>query len=331
MKPTTNQQSLRTEGHSSRLPTQNPRNSQADPKGLKSALLAGTVRDGGWGFSKNLRRLIRVLETRFDLKVLVVESDSSDSTSAQLARLSLQDSRITFVSLGKLADVIPERLERIAHCRNVYLDFLEQAGASFEFAVIADLDGVNSGLGIKQLAELNIDGDWAGCFANQTGPYYDIGALRSKVWQENDPFESRRRLIENGFCFEQANQLSIISKMITLPIHTPPIEVDSAFGGFAVYRTKWLKGARYSATLPGESPLQVEHVALNLSIRDRGGQLFIIPSMTNARYTEHTSHLRWISKLTFWILRPLLPLVKRVLGESRSDAAGIKIRNFFRR
>lgn len=292
--------------------------------------MVGTVRDGGRGFSRNLQKLIRVVETRFDVTVFIVESDSSDSTLEQLARLTERNPRVTFISLGQMVKVLPERLERIAHCRNAYLDFLEEAGDSFEFVLIADLDGVNSRLGIRQLAELNLDGDWAGCFANQVGPYYDIGALRAKFWQDNDPFESRQRLVQIGFHFEQAHHIAVTSKMITLSTNAPPIEVDSAFGGFAVYRTKWLRGARYSAHGEGGASLQVEHVAFNQSIREKGGRLFILPGMTNARFTEHTSNFRWISRFAFWVMSPFVPIIKRALGGERSDAAGRLLRNLFR-
>lgn len=316
--------------YSSNLPSEKSNMFQTDPTGRKTALLTGTVRDGGRKFSKNLRNLIRVLECRFELEVFIVESDSTDSTATQLTRLSKEDARITFASLGNLTAAIPGRLERIAHCRNIYLDFLDQAGDSFEFVVIADLDGVNSGLGKRQIAELDLDGNWAACFANQAGPYYDIGALRANNWQEKDPFESRQKLVEDGFGFEEANQISVTSKMVVIPRQTPPIEVESAFGGFAVYRAEWIRGRRYSATPEGESSLQVEHVSLNRSIRQNGGKLFIIPGMTNARFTEHTSNLRWISKFSFWLFGPFFPFIKKLIGEKLSQTLGVCVRNFFR-
>jgi hypothetical protein len=72
---------------------------------------------------------------------------------------------------------------------------------------------------------------------------------------------------------------------IYIPPTAAPIEVKSAFGGLAIYKTRFLKGARCGYSERGVP--DCEHVSLHREIRNRGGRLFILPSLRNSTQYEH--------------------------------------------
>jgi len=65
--------------------------------------------------------------------------------------------------------------------------------------------------------------------------------------------------------------------MISIPWDSDWIEVDSAFGGLALYRASCLRGCFYSS----EGREVCEHVVLHRKIKDNGGKIFINPGLTN--------------------------------------------------
>jgi hypothetical protein len=72
--------------------------------------------------------------------------------------------------------------------------------------------------------------------------------------------------------------------------------VDSAFGGFAIYKRWTLDEGSYDATT--ESGLSVcEHLSLHESITGRGGRIFVNPALINTNYTDHSGHTRIFRKL----------------------------------
>jgi len=74
------------------------------------------------------------------------------------------------------------------------------------------------------------------CTANQKGPYYEIWALRHKDWYAEDCW-AQYKFLNKYRCNSKENfNSSIYSKMITIPYDSQWIEVDSAFGGFAIYK-----------------------------------------------------------------------------------------------
>jgi hypothetical protein len=64
------------------------------------------------------------------------------------------------------------------------------------------------------------------------------------------------------------------------------IEVDSAFGGLGVYKSRVFENFDYK--LVNENDVgESEHVSLHKKIVDSGGRLFIVPDMTNFSYAPH--------------------------------------------
>jgi hypothetical protein len=62
------------------------------------------------------------MENIFELvNFLVIESDSKDNTIKILNNIKNKKNNISYVSLGKIDSILPNRIQRLAFCRNVYV------------------------------------------------------------------------------------------------------------------------------------------------------------------------------------------------------------------
>lgn len=256
-------------------------------------LCVGIIRNG----AAPLRRSVTTIDQAFGFaqkrKWLVIESDSDDNTLAVLGDLQKEIPSFSFQSLGILKDKIPERTHRIAYCRNAYLDEIS-ANPQYkdvEYVVMADLDGVNDALDWKAALSCWTRIDWDACFANQTGAYYDIWALRHPVWSPNDCWQMHSFLVSNGVDPSYASYAAIGSRMIEISPDAPWIEVNSAFGGLGIYRRSVLNNIRFDGRSPSAQQA-CEWVGFNQTLRARGHKLFINPKMINCGFNEHSEIYR---------------------------------------
>lgn len=251
-------------------------------------LVVGLARNCGHVLAAEVQRLRAALPNFRKIRWFVVESDSSDDSVAVLQQLERSLPDFAFRSLGALSPSLPARTQRIAHCRNVYLDYLRQepACASVRYVVVADLDGVNTRLGSAAVASCWQFNDWTVCTANPAGPYYDIWALRHGLWSPGDCWAQARFLTAHGQDEERAKMASVFSRMITIPASSPWLEVDSAFGGFAIYRAEALRACGRYEGLSAEGEEICEHVALHAALRAAGGRIFVNPALINSDSSE---------------------------------------------
>ena len=167
---------------------------------MRRAVLVGTARNLEKSLPKEIPKLIESLETEFELKVFIVESDSDDSTIMELSRLK---------------ELFPNS----------------------EYIIVADLDGVNSKLkSIDVTIAMKLNIDWDALMANQSAPYYDLYALRhDQLMPRNFLID-----IENAVGRSSHLRKELIWKrMIRIDPNKEPILVKSAFGGLAIYK-KWI-------------------------------------------------------------------------------------------
>lgn len=263
-----------------------------------NVLLVGLARN----CEDRIQEEIRIINAAFvkaaSVKWFVVESDSDDGTLPILNKLAVDD-RFDFVSLGSIRTKYPKRTDRIAKCRNRYLEEIKKNPkyTNIDFVVVADLDGVNS-----KLTELsvnscwNLNEDWDACFANQSEVYYDIWALRHALWSPNDCWENYNFLINNGSSKSKALQKAVHSRMIKIKNDEIPIEVDSAFGGLGIYKKSVILLSEYIG-LNTKNEEFCEHVSFHLNLREKGCRLYIIPSLINCGWNEHSKNIRLISRV----------------------------------
>jgi len=272
-------------------------------------LVVGIARNCEKAIRHDVLQLRAALQSAHQVHWFIVESDSSDKTLEVLASLQRELPDFRFRSLGNLAGSIPDRTDRIAYCRNVYLDELDSNPlyASVDFVVVADLDGVNNLVTSEGVDSCFTRSDWEVCTANQRAPYYDIWALRHPIWNPIDCLKQYEFLSQRGAQRELAAWVSAYGKMITIPESADWIPVDSAFGGLAIYRRAILADARYSGADENGEPI-CEHVPLHKLLRARGARIFINPRFINTSYTENSRQ----RTLTHILKRGWLSLLRRV-------------------
>jgi hypothetical protein len=261
--------------------------------GARSLLIAGVVRNCAKTLAPTVERLAACTGSDTPLKWLLIESDSNDDTLAELARLTRQVPDFRYLSMGTLSQYMPARAERIAFSRNAYLLALEHdpAYTSVSHLIVADFDGVNDMLARPALASCWSRNDWDACMANQAAPYYDIWALRHPTWCPDDCWARYRAQVAAGQNPQLALKESVRNRMVQISCHGDWVEVDSAFGGLAIYRRDAVAGQRYRG-LDEHGREVCEHVSLHKTMREAGRRLFINPALINTGFTDHTECMR---------------------------------------
>lgn len=249
--------------------------------------MTGIARDVAKILPKEISRIEKKMNNIFELvNFLVIESDSKDDTKKVLEDIKNERSNFNYKSLGIIESTLPNRIQRLAFCRNTYVKEIRENELykDIDFVAVVDFDIKNNRLRLNELKKLISEHSWSAIFANQTGLYYDIYALRKKGWVENDCFTEYRKF-SMSMSSQDAKELAIWSKMKKINKDSPLIPVDSAFGGLGVYRKNVFMNFDYS--LPAEQLNESEHVSLHKKITDSNGLLFIAPNMTNFSWGLH--------------------------------------------
>ena len=257
-----------------------------------SFLVVGIVKNCQNTIAKDIERLKSSIPKYKSLEFLIIESDSSDQTILELSKLSTKIDNFKFISLGKLADKLPSRTQRLAFCRNVYIEEIEKNYKDVSYVIISDLDDINKELNLDSINSCFNRSDWDMCAANQKGPYYDIWALRHNLWNPVDPY--KQLSFFKPFSYSLINKyVNIYSKMIKIPMNNNWIQVESAFGGIAIYKRQCFDfGARYKGI--DELGNEVcEHISFHEDLVKMNLKLFINPKFINATLTEHSKIKTW--------------------------------------
>ena len=253
----------------------------------KSILVTGIARDVARILPKEISRIEKKMNGVFELvNFLVIESDSKDNTKKVLEDIKNEKNNFNYKSLGIIESTLPNRIQRLAFCRNIYVKEIRENKLykDVDFIAIVDFDIKNNRLKLNQLKKLISECSWSAIFANQTGLYYDIYALRKKGWVDNDCFTEYRKF-SISMSTQDAKERAIWSKMKKIKKGSPLIPVDSAFGGLGIYRKNVFMNFDYSL-LPKRLH-ESEHVSLHKKITDSNGLLFIAPNMTNFSWSAH--------------------------------------------
>lgn len=255
---------------------------------MATFVIAGVVRNCADKFRDEVSIIENAFKNHSIARIVLVESDSEDRSSSALAEWNSEKERNTVFSVGRLASSYPRRTERLAYCRNIYLKYFEHYdyfGADYLF--VSDMDGVNSLLSAETIDHVTTEllgrpGDAA--TANQLYRYYDIWALRHRTWSPNDCWASFQQLKQIAGEVA-AHKLCNEDRMIHLKADSHPIEVESSFGGGAIYSVSKLRGCRYNGLF--ENQEVCEHVSFSADYRRNGGRLYVFPSFINHDKSEH--------------------------------------------
>ena len=257
----------------------------------KRALVVGAARNCAEGLKASLPRLERLQHSFEHVKYVIVTNDSTDGTHDILRDWSKRVPGVELVCLDGLIYSAPNRTARLAIIRNIYLSELWRKDEPFDYLVVADLDGLNESLIDEPAFSQAVNAappDWSALFANQRGDYYDIWALRHPTWSPDDCIAQMKRyarkwrwLLTKRGAMKAAARKYVLPRQKLIDPSSPPIAVDSAFGGFGIYKTDALNGAYYVG-LNAKGREICEHVSFHKAIKSNGGQLYVLPSLLNA-------------------------------------------------
>lgn len=226
-----------------------------------------------------------------DYRVLIVENDSKDGTRNYLLSWAKRNPRVTILGCGHNADfcsikkasvktdghgVDRQRISKMVDLRNIYLDEIKSNPElrDFDYAIFWDLDMIGS---------VYIDG------VAHTMNYLDESPSINVVcaygiyrWGLLTLFYDTYALIHKGESFHiDMKTVHDIRKGLWEAKYDrgeDPVEVDSCFSGFAVYRVDALLPNNVVYDMSSDDNLECEHVRLNMKIK--GGKA-VNPSMIN--------------------------------------------------
>lgn len=262
-----------------------------------SVVVVGIVKDISSTIQEDYKNLKAALSRFKEIQWFLVESNSTDDSRNALAEINNLDPNFRFKSISE-ENVHTSRFPAMARARNVYLEELRTntAYSKFDYVVVADFNKLNNLINAEAIESCFKRDDWDVCCANQDGPYYDIWALRHHLWSPNDCWQELEFLRKYISYPERSLYLALHSRMIKIPRNSEWIEVDSAFGGLAIYKRDVLTLSSYSA-YDEYGNITCEHVPLHKGLRQRNKKIFINPSLINTNYTDHNSETKVIRKI----------------------------------
>ena len=236
---------------------------------------AGLARNCEDAIAPNLEALIRIADFRENRQcfIFLLENDSQDRTGEILCdfRDKFAD-RVELCQLPGLALAKPERIDRLAWCRNSLLEQIRQAvidpAASLyvpidlDDQILASLDPASFWRAVDRFEADGVNG----LFPISRPYYYDLLALRAPGWVEADHQELVAASRPNLGWFRSLQQFVFAKQLpISSFVADTLIPVDSAFGGMGMYRFLAIAASRYQVIWLGRY-FECEHVSFNQGI-----------------------------------------------------------------
>ena len=183
-------------------------------------LIVGTVRNVAKTLGKNFSTVSNAFGEFSEVKFLFVESDSTDKTVDKLELLKHQYANVEYITLGKLSDTLKTRVERIRHCRNVYVNYIQRhfPEKAWDLIVVIDFDDRFFRLQKDDLlSALERRAEWDVCCSNQKNGYYDIYALRHQEWNPTDSYRTLNWFISiKKISLEDSSLLSFFKNLLLI-------------------------------------------------------------------------------------------------------------------
>ena len=244
--------------------------------------------------------------------MVIVENGSTDKTKEILKNNKNNKNFFLFEDdLNKL----PYRGQRLEKARNLIIETIKKNTnlSSCDLFIMLDFDDI----GTYRIEEKNIldsikflfsKEEIGAVFANQLGTYYDMWTLRDQKYCKNDFWvEVLQFLINNKNSndkisksnIEEVKKNIIDKKTYSFEKNLAPIKVESAFGGFGIYKMKYVlkNNRKYEGTQivdlisKDQKKLKVkyqkcEHVNFNQGFIDQNLELYILPNLINRDYEK---------------------------------------------
>lgn len=227
----------------------------------------------------NTLMLVDAMQREFrDCRMFVYENDSTDGTGEYLEEFrhgrpwfSLKRDHLGGIDSRGFE---PERTERLAHCRNQCFEWVLREAGETTWTIVLDLDPEHG---------FSIDGvfnsiGWLASMAPQPsvtrpGGMASYSLMRGKDVQDGavkiahyDSWAARLNWWD-----DRRNSMGLgWFSLLLLPVGSPPVPMNSAFGGLGVYYTQAYLSGGYS----GED---CEHVPHHKRMRTAGYQMYLNP------------------------------------------------------
>ncbi len=277
-------------------------------------VFAGCARDCEQSIQKSLDNF-RLYSSLFkESYQIIVENGSKDRTREILKNNQTKNDYYLFEDhLNKL----PIRGLRLEKARNIIIDKIKTTSKlkACDLFIVMDLDGsgnyqINQEHITKSIEFLFSREKIGAVFANQLGTYYDMWTLRDDKYCQNDFWvETLQNIVKkvgpkdniSSDILAEVKKNFIEKKTFSFDKSLPPLEVDSAFGGFGIYKMKYvhLNKKKYEGTQNIDLIFRdntkkkikfqrCEHVNFNFGLKEQNLKLYILPYLINREYLDVT-------------------------------------------
>ena len=267
----------------------------------EKVVFAGVARDCQQYLPQALAGIERLSSQFNDSAYVFVENDSKDSTKSIFQSWGKNKNNFHLINVDGIGQ-IPIRTMRLELARNVYVEYIRNNAvlATYDYLVILDMDDANvNGTSTNKFIEaidfLSAENTHAGVFSNQIGTYFDMWAFRHPKLCPKDPWEevldyAHAHRVTDEIAYEETFKKRITSLNSTGGM----LEVDSAFGGFGVYKLNYALqnknpylGTKVKVLFDENGIVNIcrlqmcEHVHFHEGIKNIGGRLFIKQDLIN--------------------------------------------------
>jgi hypothetical protein len=208
-------------------------------------------------------------------EIHVYENDSSDATGAMLDHFA-RDGLLHAIREQGIAARMPLRTERLAYGRNRLLDHvLGQGGAPFDYIAWADLDGLVGDRFTEDgfVSCFRFEEAWDAVFPLSWPLYYDLWALREPTICPTDYVWSGQHTL-NAALFA-GREIHAATQQLAPGRVAGWVPVQSAFGGFGLYKAAVVGQGRYTGLQDGREVC--EHVPYHAQLVAAGARLYLNP------------------------------------------------------
>lgn len=245
----------------------------------KKICVVGIARDVSSTINNAVEKILRLQPLVSDIDLLVVENDSSDDTKDKLKNLKNTYNNFDYLSndynLPKFGTVKnKERTTALANHRNIYIEHLNKSNKRYDHIIVCDWDFI----------DFNIDGlmntfGWLSQYQNIKAMcgisvrYQNVLSPNHKNYWNYDCWAYR-----GNWWIDKQTEVNDTNSMLWFgfwipPVGSPPLRVNSGFGGMCVYESSYILANKYEG-------YDCEHVCLHKNIYSNYSnfQLFINPS-----------------------------------------------------
>ena len=275
-----------------------------------SVVFAGCARDCEPFLKKTLDNIKSYSSLFKESFKIIIENGSKDKTREILKKNQTEKDYYLFEDH---LDKLPLRGLRLEKARNTFIEKIKSTNKlnKCDLLIVLDLDEtgtyqINNQSLLKSLNFLHSKKSIGAVFANQLGTYYDMWTLRDKKYCKNDFWAEVLQNVINKInpkeyisqdIFTEVKKNYIEKKTFSLHENSPPVLVESAFGGFGIYKMNYvLKNKRlYEGTQIVDLIFKdntktktkfekCEHVNFNLGLVDQNLELYIVPYLINGEH-----------------------------------------------